>query len=386
MLGFWRMKIESIPPWLWAGAIALIWLLLVLARYKQEPARFQTVDGFYYQWLADQFLEGKAMVLPELVNGKRHTFSPYPPGYPVLLGLISKISGLAYPLAAIFLHGIFFFLLVGFGWQMGLAPALVLMYFSDTALTLGANTWSEFAFLFFGCLLGMAWKSEAPDNSYGNAYLLAVLAIFAFFMRYAAFFWLPLFFLPLIKGKIKVWNSPAVAGLAFLILATFWFWSQWQATGLPTGGDRYPNQDSGFYLAKSLLKECLNQIFLFRNPDGSRPWWEVLGGIIQCGILIVFFQFNIRAIKLRRVLNHSFFFLGLGLLIGMVLTRWHFYFAESYDLRLLGPGFMLMGIGLFGKEIRLKAGRGEFSFILVWVAFSLIYFLPKNWLLEYLGF
>jgi hypothetical protein len=37
--------------------------------------------------------------------------------------------------------------------------------------------------------------------------------------------------------------------------------------------------------------------------------------------------------------------LGISQILCTILVRWYFYFAETFDLRLLGPGFSLVALG-----------------------------------------
>ncbi len=355
-------------------------------------ARFETVDAAYYKELAGDFLAGRPMVLDGLLNGKGNAFSPYPPGYPVLLGFFSYLGGgLDWPVH-ILAHGLLLLLLV-FIWQkhVSLLP-LGFMIFMDSPLNLAAMGISEFSFLIISILVVFSLSRLELDFRPGWQFMLILCLALAVLLRYAAVFFIPLLI-------FRWWNLKhnGMGRTSRLILPFFYFLGiialiftlQVVDSGLPTGGDRYPNSDVFFTLSNSLFRGIVDQLLFFRDYSGAAPLVIFAGLIASCGFVFVAWKnpFDIGFSAYQpddeihsdfvKVLSANLFTAGVFYLAFIIPLRFYYYFAEGFDTRLLGPGFCLLWLGL-AVGLEEKLARQPLLIKLGYLVFAGAFFLPMK--------
>lgn len=375
---------------LWIIPAGLIWITLLVLQNELGYFRFQTVDAGYYQELAQDFITGRQMVLDGLVNAKGNSFSPYPPGYPVLLGIFSWLEGSAGWLNHVLLHAaIGLFILMIWQQSLSLLP-LAFVFFTDTVLSLAATGISEFSFTVFAILAVFSLtKLEQRGQWQWELGLTASLCLCCW-TRYAAVFFLVFMafklwrFFQISPKKAAVLLWPCVYFSAFMLVM---FVSQWMETELFTGGDRYPNSDSVGLLVKHLTIEIFNQLFFFRNIAGASVYSIILGAFLSLGMiwLIIREPFSENGPGFQAAdENHSSFvellsrnliLAGFLYLAFMIPLRWYYYFAEPYDNRLLGPGFTLLLLGwAVSKEASIY--RQPLLLKLFFLLTAIVFFLP----------
>lgn len=381
---------------LWILPVGMIWLLLLAIQFDSGHLRFETIDAAYYRELADDFILGKPMVLEGLRNARGNAFSPYPAGYPVLLGICRFLSGGADWPVHLVLHALLALALVLI-WQehVSLLP-LALVLFTDSALLLAGTAISEFSFFIF-TVLAVFGLSRLEISYHPKWQLLLVLALLAsIWTRYAGVFLLPFLVLrwnsALHENKQKA-RALLMPLLYFVFFMVFLFGSQLADSGLLSGGDRYPNKDSALFLLISLLTGLLNQLLIFRDLTGS-SLLSFFAGAIAAG----FFFYLIRRAPFQvegpgpamHEEKHSQFIYRLGnnLKIAgafyfglMVPLRWYFYFAEAYDNRLLAAGFLLFLLG-FAVEKEEVLFRQPFWLKMAFLLCASIFFLPLKELIN----
>jgi hypothetical protein len=333
----------------------LVWISLLATRLYFDSDHYKTVDGAYYIELAQDFASGKPMVLDGLQNKMGNAFSPYPPGYPVGLAF----SKMLFPEWAeefgpsLALHGFFMMvLLVVWAFRFPLWPLLVLV-FGDTFLELGSSTGTEFAFIWSLILMAMALGTMQLYSAGPGKWIWPFFWGLSFFFRYAATFSIP--WLVVCWGRFVVKGRPLVRsmaigfGTALGVFFLFGLWEWWHF-GQITGGDRYPNQDGAEKLGLDLMVELFDQLSWFRDQDGrsSSLFWL---GWLAVLILIIFARFAFvrnpdkPSESLGKLVGFQLCGLGISQILCTILVRWYFYFAETFDLRLLGPGFSLVALG-----------------------------------------
>lgn len=355
----------------------LIWIGLVYVRTKVDPNHYQTIDGTYYQELREDFMAGRPMVLEGLSNQTGKDFSPYPPGFPILLALEKQVfpDGLSPFPAGFSIQVLFALLLLALAIWSGLPgwiPGVVLL--GDGFLEISCHTWSEGPF----CLLAVCWILIQFKRAPSWIWVLNFLLLFS--IRYAAVFLLPAYVILLLRfrkeafGKWKpIWFS--------LILVCGWLAFETWRTGLPTGGDRYFNQEPWQKLLPNLANGLVNQFAFFRDWAGTTAgpmFWIGLG--FQCLFSIWIFR-SIWKSDTRPTsppaLSFIFLVSGLGYLVQIMALRWWYYFAEGFDNRLLIPGGLLLWTGCW-LWIWERGFRPGFWF---WLAFCLTaigFGLPKT--------
>ena len=352
---------------LWILPAGILWLFLLGINLEIGFLRFETVDAIYYRELAMDFMAGIPMTIDGLLNARDNPFSPYPPGYPVLLGLTAQIGGgsMNWPVHIV-LHALLAILLIVI-WQgrLSLLP-LAVLFFTDSVTALAAVGISEFSFIIFSILAVFSLTRLQFHSQPGWQITLFLSLSAALLTRYAGIFLLPLvlyrwfFMLKENREKASVFLFPVIV---FVFLAVMLFGIQWMDTGLLTGGDRYPNSDSASVLLVSLLTALFNQACIFRDFSGS-SWISFFSG---AGMNILFVWLIFRSYKFeslayvpvyqdeshelfRKTLSHNLLVAGIIYLAFITGLRWHYYFAEYYDNRLLAPGTCLIWLGLLVRR------------------------------------
>jgi hypothetical protein len=223
--------------------------------------------------------------------------------------------------------------------------------------------------------------------------LLLVLSLAAcIFLRYAAVYFIPLL---MVKWYFLSQNESEKASslhlpIGFFILISFaLFGIQFADTGLPTGGDRYANSDSSLDLAAGLILGLADQALIFRDISGSNP------KAVFFGALLMFFLCN--SLRKRPPENHlnpsltdesektvfrnafsrNLLFAGLFYFLFIIPVRWHYYFAEGFDNRLLAPGACLLWLGfLVSRELEIL--RLPFWQKMLFFISSTVFFMPRR--------
>ncbi len=367
------------------GLIIAIWMTLLGVKNMLEPAHYQTVDGDYYMQLAEKIRDGKPYLLDGLKNEKGLEFSPYPPGFPLLLALFSG-AGTAIP-CHILVHG-FLFSILAFFWWIHRLPLFVfaILLFQDTALEICSYPWSEGAFVAISILLVIAWQRWEAGRKIIWFFAVLLLWLFLFSIRYAAvFFFLfmayRLVFAPSWISRRKTMILPS---LFFLLLVGMWFLVEWQLFGQITGGDRYANHNQPAELIDSLFGEVLNQLLWFKDVTGSSDISFYSGLSVQF-FLVFWFVFFLRRKEKNELqifssqasLGGMMMQCGMAYLLFIIPLRWHFYFAELYDFRLLGPGFLVLFSGILLYADALFWFKNRFWITVVFLVFAVLFSIPK---------
>jgi hypothetical protein len=141
-------------------------------------------------------------------------------------------------------------------------------------------------------------------------------------------------------------------------------------------------------LISDLSVELINQVSLFRDFRNS-SWISFLAGFVFLILLIYLIvkvplqsdgsgfqakdEFHAPFMKL---LSRNLFLAGIVYVLFMVVIRWYFYFAESFDLRLLGPGACLIWLG-WAVKMDANIGRQPLIFKLGFLLVVLVFYLPS---------
>lgn len=350
-------------PWFsdfWFALFLIGYAFCIHTKTSFQPQHYQTVDGEYYQHLADKVMQGRPFVVDGLVNRQQRSFSPYPPGYPVLLAMGKWISRLSYARVAIWIN-VFLVGLVALLWRhfaplWGLAVALC----TDSVLELSCYTWSEFPFII--CLIFIGLISSRIRFHPVYKWLFLALLSASFLLRFASVF---LFFYIGILGlffNVKVGNEENQDPenqinnyriwrwlfLSYLSFALLYFGLETVFFGQPTGGDRYPNSESNYELLNALGIELLNQAAFFKDFAGSSMPSFTLGVLFQVFLILWVLLGGKRKQKPVEISSPGMYLIVVGLCYWafIIPIRWYFYFAEPFDFRLMTPGGVLIFLGI----------------------------------------
>ena len=376
----------------WVLVFAFLWMFTTGLKHKFDTLHYQTVDGTYYAELSEDFLNGREMKISGVLNKQGKSFSPYPPGYPVLLAAVERIHPDPILPNHIWLHSVLLIIL-GLVWVRYLpAWPLILALFSDTFLELGTYSWSEFSFII--CLVTVSLiLSKLKKDSTPFTWFLLLVALFASSMiRYAAVFQMMLLFVLVIASfrtdrfySVRLFRVMLGYGL-FLLMFSVW---EWWIAGQVTGGDRYPNSDTMHELLMALLTETGNQLLIFKDFSGSSLFSFRAGvaAMVIMGFMLNRFRKRQVAEKaletseeipsFEKSVSFHLLLMGIGYLLFIIPTRLYFYFAESFDLRLLGPGFSLLWLSFF-TFLSGKTKKTPVWTLVLFVSLALFFTLPKQ--------
>lgn len=376
----------------WILGLSFLWLAVTGVKHHFDSRHYQTVDGGYYTELSQDLLEGKEMKIHGILNKQGKSFSPYPPGYPALLATVDLIQPDPIVPNHIWLHAVLLWLL-GLIWVRFLpAWPLILVFFTDTLLETGTYNWSEFSFIICLMSVSLLLARTKKDGTLFIWFLLLFVLILSSMIRYAAVFQM-LVLVALVAASFRTDRPRSVRLFRVMMgfgmyLICFSVWEWWIA-GQVTGGDRYPNQDGIHDLMQALFTETGNQLLIFKDYTGSSVF-SFRAGLVAMAI-ISFFMFRYfkkqatqntidsveTALSFEKVVSVHLLLMGICYLLFMIPTRLYFYFAETFDLRLLGPGFSLLWLSFF-TFLSGKTKKTPRLALLLYLGFALFFTLPKQ--------
>lgn len=376
----------------WILVFTILWTAVTGLKHHFDFRHYRTVDGNYYTELSHDVLEGRQMTIPCIQNKAGKSFSPYPPGYPVLLAAVEWIHPDLIVPNHIWLHS-FLIMMLGLIWVRFLpAWPLILFLFTDTVLELGTYNWSEFSFIISLIIVSLLLSKIKMDKTKTQCFLLLVALVASSLIRYAAVFQILVLSLLVVAYFQKdrahsLCLFRVLLGYGFFLFV-FSVWEWWMA-GQITGGDRYPNTDSAQELFRSLVTETGNQLIIFKDFTGSSAFSFRAGLVAMVILLYVLYRHfrkqpeveqtepDLRSSTMINSMAFHLLMMGLGYLFFMIPTRWYFYFAESFDLRLLGPGFSLIWLSFF-TFLSGKRKKTPWLALCLYVGFALFFTLPKQ--------
>lgn len=318
-------------------------------------------DSTNYLKLAQNLLEGNGYYVSAYgtTGQDREFFAAWPAGYPTLIFVVAKLTGLSVFWASKFLNILLMGIILGIFRNLFKHNAYVygLILLFSSYIEIFSFTWSETIFI-----AASVWFATSVYLFIVNPKRISLLyfsimmaSLLLFMSRYIGAFSFGLIgLLGLYYGAIKKDKSKsfiligiAVINIGIMIL---YLYHNYTETGFPTGVKRTPSLETNlqfFYmLLKGMVAEALIPIqIMSRN-----------------GIMVFFVQFSIFGLLLWKYRNNIlqtnittnqkpvtsslvFVIIGLVYLFFTILIRWEFRIG-GFDYRLLGPGSFLLFIGL----------------------------------------
>jgi len=350
------IKIEK--SWALLSLIFLVVVLSVFIKVIFNESGYLSNDSTNYLFLAKNLTDGHGFYVRLESGGEdmRGLFSSWPVGYPYLIAVISKISGLSVFMSSKILNVIFIgFVFVVFR-KLFAADAWVyaLIFLFSSYLEIYSFTWSEAGFI-FGLVLFSYSLYEflgKKTNLYFSSLLILFSVFLLFLIRYMGAFTVGVLGLLLVYLVVyKRYERERIVLISFLIafniMFVIWYlYFNYLETGLLSGRERFFAPESNYELLLSLIKAILAEISVpVYHP---RPSFVIPSLFIQV-LLAAYFLYKNRGVKcLGEVssleyfsVSRVFFIVGVLYLFCIVSIRWIFYFNE-YSFRLLGPGTFLM--------------------------------------------
>jgi hypothetical protein len=382
----WPKKNENI----WLSMLSVIfflsiWSIIILYKLYFESGHYQTVDGNNYFLLAHKIRNGQQFIIDGITNGAGKPFSPYPPGFPLLLNIGISIENLTNTPAVFSLHllllaGLF---LIWIQRKLPLFP-IITVCFTDTFIELACNPWSEFSFIICLIVITLIVSDLEFKGQLMFPLVISILLFILFLLRYAGIFILSFILIKIwynFKDKL-VLNFWVRTGFWFCLMTASWFLVEVHFFGQATGGDRYPNHQSYQVLGFDLLQGLFNQVLIFKDWSGS-SFLSFSIGFFSNIIFLIWFLFskknsNVDKKNFKVLVSKNLILIGACYFAFIVPLRWYFYFAEGFDLRLLGPGSILLFTGLmltYFNRFQLKRSK---LFIVLWILLTSFLSLPKK--------
>ncbi|MBC2666162.1 hypothetical protein H7F51_11600 [Novosphingobium flavum] len=354
-----------------ALGIGLVIAALIFARALLTADGYLSPDSMNYLALAANLDRGLGFTVQNEGFFPAHfeRFAIWPVGYPLGISLAARLSGLSPFLAAKVLGALMALACTGMvaraggrtGWVLALPFAFA------AALEIFSYSWSEVPFIFFlvcAALLLARIIGERQANTPPRALFLALCSLGLFLSRYVGAFAVALPGLAALIGAIRR-DRRAVLVNAALFLASAGFIALYlrsnaAATGYATGMPRIPALDTPWHRLQTLLTALGDAAILpvggvwdklpdfaprlFTSPAG---WLALaqLAAFVWLGAIIA--RRHPRPLRGMRVdgLALSFLTVGTAYLGAIIALRWTNEF-DPYNFRLLGPGTLLVTIGL----------------------------------------
>ena len=376
--------------------------LVLIVRIAVEPTSYTSPDSQYYLRVADNIMEGKGLLVPETYPFDEKTrevyFAMWPAGYPVMIALVSSLTGtstlLASKIVNIIFLGLIFCLLWEWGREYAWFPALYFCSFG--MLEVYSYTWTEGPFLFFVLYLCHLIQ-KAIHGKFGHYFFckLAICLLFLFLLRYAGLIYFFFAGVVLLYFLIK---SDIRAGRHFflgLLLASFvvigYFFLNHQETGYFTGGNRFTNDITFVDFLLLLIQGFLNEIFIIRNYYFSGYTDYLFLSLLFLQLILFTYLFSQRRYLFKLfpdwsnvsalVLSAGLFYLPFIILLSYVL------YFDPFNYRILAPFSMPVFAGLL-LVLTHQENRKYFERTSKWIAafmlLSLLLNLPKQFIFEYL--
>ena len=341
--------------------IFIMMAIAIVVKSYFNPDGYLSPDSTNYLKLAENLIEGKGYYVSAYgtTGQDREFFAVWPVGYPTLIFLTAKLTGLSVFLASKFLNiiligvilGIFRFLFKHNAYVYGL------IFLFSAYIEIFSYTWSETLFItalvWFATSIYLFIKNPKRVTLLYFSIMMASLLLFM--SRYIGAFSFGLIgLLGLYYGLVKKDRIKAMAliGIALVNIGIMilYLYHNYTETGFPTGMKRIPSPETNLQLFYMLLKALISEI-LIPIPSMS------IKAIIIFAVQIPIFGFllwkyrnsmlatNSSANQQFNTLSFVFAAIGVVYLFFIILMRWMTQF-DGFSYRLLAPGSFLLFVGI----------------------------------------
>jgi len=319
-------------------------------------------DSTNYLKLAQNLLEGNGYYVSAYgsTGQDREFFAAWPAGYPTLIFVVAKLTGLSVFWASKFLNILLMGIILGIFRNLFKHNAYVygLILLFSSYIEIYSYTWSETIFI-----VASVWFATSVYLFIVNPKRISLLyfsimmaSLLLFMSRYIGAFSFGLIgLLGLYYGAIKKDKSKsfiligiAVINIGIMIL---YLYHNYTETGFPTGAKRTPQLETNLQFFYMLLKGMVAEVLI------------PIQVMSRNGIMVFFVQFSIIGLLLWKYRNNIlqtnittnqkpvtfslvFVIIGLVYLFFIILIGWVRWIGPGYGYRLLGPGIFLLFIGL----------------------------------------
>jgi hypothetical protein len=341
--------------------LLFIFYLLAIAIFSKsyfEKDGFLSPDSTNYLSLAQNLIEGKGFSCYSSYSlnifEKVH-FSVWPVGYPVMIYIVSKLTGIsvfwASKILNLFFIGVILIIFKNLFNRTAHVYGLILLFCSF--ITIFTFTWSETAFM-----CGLVWFSASLYKFANNTLKLFLPAssillssLFLFLSRYIGLFsilpicFLAIYLLLFYKDKLKFFILILISFINLFVISGYLYFN-YVKTGFITGSQRTPAPETSFSLIKTLFHSFFNELMIISSDKN----FILLNIFFYSFFAFITFKkrkviFNNISIKKSSVISLPFIFVLVGAtyLVFLIIMRWRTQF-DNFSLRLVAPGFLLIFI------------------------------------------
>ncbi|PKP12356.1 MAG: hypothetical protein CVU08_10955 [Bacteroidetes bacterium HGW-Bacteroidetes-3] len=344
--------------------IFFVMTITIILKSYFNPSGYLSPDSIYYLSLAQNLLDSYSFYIYGW-DMKLEFFAIWPVGYPILIFIVAKLTGLPVFLASKLLSILLIGLVLIFFRKLFNKNAYLygLIFFSASLIEIYSFSWSETVFIF--CLV---WFSTSMylliSNIKKNALIyLSILfsSLFLFLSRYIGAFSFGLigliglyyFFIKKDNSKSIILISIALINLALMSL---YLHHNFIESGYITGTPRSFAPQSNAHLLFMVINSFILEISFFSN---NVIWKNIAYPILLIILLFIKYQKSIINQKTNKqfiILPSVFSSIGLVYLLFMIFLSWNGFIEELY-YRLLAPGIFLIFIAIisyFENHLRPK--------------------------------
>jgi hypothetical protein len=346
-----------------------------------------TPDSGYYLNLAKNLSEGHGFKIADYTSSDgKSFFAIWPVGYPVLIFLVSKITGLGVLWASkvlnIILAGIIL-LIFQYIFKKN-AHWAGLIFFVDSFILIFCFTWSEVPFVFFLLLFCISlYKCVETDGMILWLAGLLFSAIAVFLVRYIGLFSVSVIGLitlvNLFKRRWQLSVKLMIVALIQLVFAGFYLYHNKMATGFITGMPRNLPKESNLELLKQLFSALKEEFIVIHS---GIPLSFSFGLLVLLGIYLFWSKGKSKSNEKDTNDDMWKYFLLTGILYygAIVGAKWFSDFM-ALDYRYLFPGsfFLLLSLALYlqGKPI-IKIMNSQILYLIVLASLT-IHYIPYTY-------
>lgn len=333
--------------------IFFVMTITIILKSYFNPSGYLSDDSFYYLSLAQSLLDNYSFYIYGW-DKKLEFFTIWPVGYPFLIFMTAKITGLSVFLASKLLSILLIGFVLFFFRKLFNKNAYLygLIFFSASLIEIYSFTWSETVFIF--CLV---WFSTSIyllliNLKISPSIYLSILfsSLFLFLSRYIGAFSFGLIgLLGLYYFFIKKDNSKSIIlisiALINLTLMSFYLYHNFIESGYITGTPRSFPPQANAHLLFMVINSMILEISFFSN---NVIWKNIAFPILLISLLFIKYRksiINQSTNKQFLILPVIFSLIGLVYLIFIIFLSWNGYIEELY-YRLLAPGIFLIFIAI----------------------------------------
>jgi len=342
----------------------LAFLVVVFSHSFFSANGYLSPDSTRYLALAQNLIEGNGFSVSSvsLDGNDREYFAIWPLGYPVLIAMLAKVSGLSVFISSKIINLIFIALSLWIIRKMFKVDSHVFgcVLLFGAFLQLFSHSWSEVPFIF-----GLLWLCFSL-NGYLNGTLkyslihLLFAGVLIFLSRYIGAFSF------VVVGLVALWQLKqrrlanfvhlSLVSLVGFIFVVSYLYNNVLETGWVTGKQRIPSFETNLQLAVMVVKAFSQELVVLSGHNKTTFFWML---VIQMSVIAVVW-FNIKPSTILSNNNYSvdekkgrnlqfvLFLVGVTYLVAIVLSRWFTQF-DYLNYRLLAPGTLLLLLAMILK-------------------------------------